>query len=633
MGRTGRFLASSHTGVRADIYTLSKALGGGIAKIAATMVRASHFDQEFGLVHSSTFAEDGFSTAVAQAVLDQLEADDGAFYAQVRARGQSLLAGLEGLRQCYGTVIADVRGQGLMLAVEFHDQAQASSIIFRSAAHTDAFGYFVAGYLLREHGIRVAPTGSSPNTIRIQPPALIDDRQIAQVLAGFQQLCQIISRQDTYHLAHAMAAAGPGPARKVRHHVQDFRHQFSEQPPAAIGRASRRVAFINHLITPEWLGVADPSMADLTPEEQRRFVLKLEANKVVAPFPPVRVVSATGSSIDFMIYPLCVCSEQMAGWLASGNLEGIREDVQKRIEVARADGCEIAGLGMYTSIVTNNCLSVSVPGMGLTSGNALTVAMGLEAIERAVAQTGRDPQTMTVALVGAAGNIAATYASLLAPWAGRVLLFGSTREGSRMRLERTRQGLYADLWHDIQVGQHHPKNPLARAVSAVCGADHAVTGGPAIAEAIGRYYGGQDPHCHIADDLAMVAEADVVVCMANADRPFLDARHFRPGAIVCDLAVPNNVVAGLAEARPDLQLFAGGIVATPHGESLHPAARAGLSQGQVYACMAETMVLGLAGRSGHFSYGSLGRSQVREIAGLAAQHGFRLAGFKHDRSL
>jgi predicted amino acid dehydrogenase len=77
----------------------------------------------------------------------------------------------------------------------------------------------------------------------------------------------------------------------------------------------------------------------------------------------------------------------------------------------------------------------------------------------------------------------------------------------------------------------------------------------------------------------------------------------------------------------------GGIVQTPMGDGLAHNVRAYLKQGQLYACMAESVLMGLSGMKQHYSYGDISREQVQQIRALAATHGFSLAQFKTDNSL
>ena len=107
---------------------------------------------------------------------------------------------------------------------------------------------------------------------------------------------------------------------------------------------------------------------------------------------------------------------------------------------------------MYTSIVTNNCQALQNPDMALTSGNALTIGMGLEAIEQGCKQKQLALHEQTAAVVGAAGNMASTYASLLSVTVDHLILIGSGRDGSVRRLEKTAQLIYADAARSILKG-------------------------------------------------------------------------------------------------------------------------------------------------------------------------------------
>lgn len=641
MGRSGTFLASTQIPLKGDYYTLSKSLGGGIAKISATLIRKSRVRKEFGLIHSSTFAEDDFSAGIALQVLELLEADDGRAYRQVQETSKKLFDALERVQAAYPDIIREVRGKGLFIGVEFHDQNEASSVIFRGGAYSDSFGYMMSGYLLREERIRVAPPGSAPNVLRIEPSMYLEDKDIAHVEQAFGRLCEIVRKQDALHLLFPLTDSARS---KPRSEIIDFRHAFPPQPQAASlfpgSRPVRKVAFINHLITPDFLRQVDPSLTDLDSQELRQFVLKMAPNKKAAPYAPVRIHSPLGSAVDFILYPLCVSSEQMGQYLTDGNLDKIRDEVEERVKAAVEDGCEVAGLGMYTSIVTNNCTSLRVPDLALTSGNALTIAMAIEAIEKAVAQARLDMEKLTVVVVGAAGNIASTYASLLSEKTARIILLGSEREGSLNRLHKTVHGIYDDAWQEIcslpsdrlgVLAQRLLNEQLIREWR-----EHGTAPdrnrGRAIAQYLKEQYG-SDPYLQVSTDHALIREGHVVVCAANSPEPFLSADDFREHAIICDIAVPNNVVPEVAASRPDLVYQQGGIVATPNGESLHPGARAFLKAGQLFACMAETVIIGLAGFNRHYSYGAISKQQVREIATLARAHGFTLAESKTGNSL
>ncbi|HEY0846483.1 MAG TPA: aminotransferase class III-fold pyridoxal phosphate-dependent enzyme, partial [Noviherbaspirillum sp.] len=597
--------------------------------------------KEFGLIHSSTFAEDDFSAGVALQVLEMMEEDNGRAYRLVQESSAKLFDALDRVKQAYPDVIKEVRGKGLFIGVEFHSQKDASSTIIRGTSYSDSFGYMMSGYLLREERIRIAPPGSAPNVLRIEPSMYLTDADIAHVEQAFGRLCEIVRKQDALHLVFPLTDSS---RRKPRSEVLDFRDAFPPQPQASSQfrgtRPVRKVAFINHLITPDFLCQVDPSLKELSSEELRQFVLKMSPNKKAAPYAPVRIHSPLGSAVDFILYPLCVSSEQMGTYLAEGNLDKIRDEVEDRVNAALEDGCEVAGLGMYTSIVTNNCTSLRVPDMALTSGNALTVAMAIQAIDKAVADARLNMEQMTVAVVGAAGNIASTYASLLSERTTRIILLGSEREGSLNRLHKTAHAIYDDAWQDICSLPRERLGALARRLLDESVVQEWLERGSAPKRDCGRQIAqhlreryGADPYLQVSTDRALIREGHIVLCAANSPEPFLMAEDFREGAIICDIAVPNNVAPDVPANRPDLVYQQGGIVATPNGESLHPGARAFLKSGQLFACMAETVILGLSGFNRHYSYGPISKQQVSEIAALARAHGFSLAESKTGNSL
>lgn len=195
MGRTGTLLASSRIGLRGDYYTLAKTLGGGIAKASVMLVREKRYRRDFEIVHSSTFAKDSFSCHIALKVLELLERDGGAAYRQAEERGAALRAKLDALRAEFPDVVADVRGDGLMQGLEFHDQSDASSPELSQIARSGLFGYFLAGHLLRRHRVRTFPTASAVGTLRFEPSIYVTDDELGQLYAGLHDVCTLLRKQ------------------------------------------------------------------------------------------------------------------------------------------------------------------------------------------------------------------------------------------------------------------------------------------------------------------------------------------------------------------------------------------------------------------------------------------------------
>jgi acetylornithine/succinyldiaminopimelate/putrescine aminotransferase len=200
MGRTGTFLASEGD-VEGDYYLLSKSLGGALAKVSALLVRRDRYVPDFGLLHTSTFAEDDFSSEVALAALDLLERDDGQVYKMCREKGQHFRMRLEALRARHPGVVAAVRGRGLILGLELQPGPSEGAPFFTILADQDLLGFVLAGYLLSADHIRVAPALSANATIRIEPSAYIAAAEIDRACEALGRVVELLDGGDSGELA------------------------------------------------------------------------------------------------------------------------------------------------------------------------------------------------------------------------------------------------------------------------------------------------------------------------------------------------------------------------------------------------------------------------------------------------
>lgn len=205
-GRSGAFFASSLLQLRGDYYTLAKSLGGGLAKTSVTLVRAARYRPQFELVHSSTFAKDAFSSGIALKVLELLEADGGAVYRAAAERGARIVEALETVRAEYDDIISDVRGVGLLAGVEFADRSAVGSPMVQQTQPAGLFGFLVSGFLLHEHRIRVMPTGSAPNTLRLEPSIALTDDEIGRLAEGLREVCEVLRAGDDERLTRFIGA-------------------------------------------------------------------------------------------------------------------------------------------------------------------------------------------------------------------------------------------------------------------------------------------------------------------------------------------------------------------------------------------------------------------------------------------
>src|SRR5207237_871452 len=141
-------------------------------------------------------------------------------------------------------------------------------------------------------------------------------------------------------------------------------------------------------------------------------------------FRSVRVVSARGEQVHVSIIGLLSTSELIEEAMQAGDLDWLRGQVDEAVDLARDEGAAVVGFGGLLSVVTHNCKKALVHDLALTTGNALTVAMGLQAIERGAEQRGIVLAEARIGIIGAAGNIGSTYARLIAERVCDLLLAG-----------------------------------------------------------------------------------------------------------------------------------------------------------------------------------------------------------------
>ena len=113
MGRTGKMFAVEHWGVEPDIICLAKGIASGMP-LGAILARDEVMDWPSGS-HASTFGGNPVSCRAALATLDLLE---GGYMANARERGEQLQEGLRELQKRHRTEIGEVRGLGLMVAMD-----------------------------------------------------------------------------------------------------------------------------------------------------------------------------------------------------------------------------------------------------------------------------------------------------------------------------------------------------------------------------------------------------------------------------------------------------------------------------------------------------------------------------------
>jgi len=170
LGRTGKLFAVDHWGVRPDMMTLAKALGGGVMPIGATLATAAIWEKVFHknpFIHTSTFGGGEMACAAALAALEVVEEEN--LPAKAAENGAYFLHGLQQIAARHPKLLKEARGLGLMLGVEFTDSD---------------IGKLVIGTMVHR-GVVAAYTLNNPKVIRFEPPLIITRAEIDKVLEVF----------------------------------------------------------------------------------------------------------------------------------------------------------------------------------------------------------------------------------------------------------------------------------------------------------------------------------------------------------------------------------------------------------------------------------------------------------------
>jgi acetylornithine/succinyldiaminopimelate/putrescine aminotransferase len=182
-GRTGKFFAYQHEEVVPDIVTVAKALSGGYVPVGAMLAKGPIFEKVFStmdrvMVHSTTFK--GGVLAMTAGLASLAVHDDEHLTENAARTGEALTAGLTQLQQKY-EILADVRGRGLMIGLEF---GKPSSLRARTSwnmlqkARVGLFAQMVVVALFQRHRILTQVSGDHMEVIKLIPPLMIGDTEV-----------------------------------------------------------------------------------------------------------------------------------------------------------------------------------------------------------------------------------------------------------------------------------------------------------------------------------------------------------------------------------------------------------------------------------------------------------------------
>ncbi|MGL4325376.1 MAG: aspartate aminotransferase family protein [Beijerinckiaceae bacterium] len=173
VGRTGKLFQQEWSGVKPDIMSFAKGIGGGFPFGGFLASKAAGKGMTAG-THGTTFGGNPLAMAVGNAVLDVVLADG--FLDEVRRKGLLMKQRLAELRDRHPDVIADIRGDGLLLGLK------------TKPLNTD----LVAA--LRAEKMLTVPAGD--NVVRLLPPLNVTDDDIATAMRKLDAACTAVEKAE-----------------------------------------------------------------------------------------------------------------------------------------------------------------------------------------------------------------------------------------------------------------------------------------------------------------------------------------------------------------------------------------------------------------------------------------------------
>jgi acetylornithine/succinyldiaminopimelate/putrescine aminotransferase len=176
-----------------DIITVAKSLSGGYVPCAAIVTRRAIYQGTFSrldrcVVHSSTFGRNNLAMACGLATLQVLEEEN--LVQRARDVGAELLARLNALKERH-SLIKEVRGVGLMIAVEFHEPRELAMKMgwkFLHRVEKELFAQMLVTALFKKHRVLTQIAGHSMDVLKILPPLIIGEKEIAHFVGALDSV-------------------------------------------------------------------------------------------------------------------------------------------------------------------------------------------------------------------------------------------------------------------------------------------------------------------------------------------------------------------------------------------------------------------------------------------------------------
>lgn len=296
----------------------------------------------------------------------------------------------------------------------------------------------------------------------------------------------------------------------------------------------------------------------------------------------VKVKSSSGAEINGVYIETFIDPDKLGGSFAKTNIG----KVMQAAAWAKKMGAGIVALGGFTSIVLEGNLdSLPVSGTKFTTGNTLTAAYIVKALEKAAREKAIGVAESNVLIIGATGDIGMGCIQYLKRKAGKLLLCARNLQ----RLEKLTARL---LQEQIRVQYSLSANEL-------------------------------------------VPQADIIICAASESG--IQLRNCKDNVLICDAGYPKNLENSIGGGKA--QLFHGGMGQVSGGYDFNPDYSKSIyyypSPYIIHGCILEAMILAFEKRFENYSSGkgNITADKMEEIYRLGIKHGVETAPFYNANGL
>ena len=192
IGRTGKFWAIDHWGVKPDMICMAKALSGGFVPVGGVAMTEKIMDTVFNrmdraVVHGSTFGKNNMAMAAGLATLHVIE-DEKLVENSLRV-GTNIINSLNALSGKY-EFLKEARGKGMMIAIEFNSPKSLklkAAWAMLEAANKGLFCQMITIPLFKEHHILTQVAGHGMNVVKLLPPLTLTQKDRDHIVNSFDQ--------------------------------------------------------------------------------------------------------------------------------------------------------------------------------------------------------------------------------------------------------------------------------------------------------------------------------------------------------------------------------------------------------------------------------------------------------------